>query len=542
MFRREHPAVPSGTDFPPKMKLPLLTRRQLLLGTGSLALLSGLAPRTLLAVPRLDVDPFMLGVASGDPLPDGFVIWTRLAPHPLEEHAGMPMTAIPVRWEVAEDEHFRRVVQRGEFIARPELGHSVHVEVQGLSSARPYWYRFMVDAAVSPTGCVRTAPAAGSLPDRVRIAVTGCQHYEAGYFTAYAHLARESDLDALFHYGDYIYEGPAGRGITLDGHKIMVREHFGQEIYDLADYRRRYAQYKSDPELQAAHAAVAFITSFDDHEVDNNWAGDFDQDGVPAEAFVLRRAAALQAWYENSPVRRAQFARPDGLTMHRRLDYGRLLRMHVLDTRSYRTNQFCSKADEPHCRTDHGGPDSLLGNTQERWLREGLDNTARWNLIAQQVVCMPLDRRRPEATTPVLSDDAWDGYPQGRARLLADIKARGLTNVVIATGDVHQHYVGHVPENPDDLASAPIASEFVCSSITSNGDGSLLRRGQEHYLAQNPHIAFNNAQRGYQVFDVGAQRWTTEVKTVDRVQTRGGALSTVARFHVAPGRPQPEPF
>lgn len=523
------------------MTLSRISRRQLLAGAGGFALLTGLAPARLLAsAPQLQGNPFTLGVAAGDPHPDGFVIWTRLAPQPLAEHSGMPMTAFPVQWEVAEDEHFARVVQHGVHIARPELGHSVHVEVAGLAPQRPYWYRFHLADASSQTGRARTAPAAGSLPGQLRIAVAGCQHYESGLFTAYRHLANDGDFDALFHYGDYIYEGPAGKGVTLDGQRILVREHVGDEIYDLADYRRRYAQYKGDADLQAAHAAVAFIPSFDDHEVDNNWAGDYDQDGVPVPAFVLRRAAALQAWYENMPVRRAQMARPDGLTMHRRLDYGRLLRVHVLDTRSQRSNQFCSKPGQPHCRTDHGGPDSMLGAAQEHWLAQGLDNPAHWNLLAQQVVCMPLDRRRPQASEAVLSDDGWDGYPQARARLARAIGQQGKGNVVIATGDVHQHYVGHLPSTPDDPASPALASEFVCTSISSNGDGSLLRRGQEHYLSNNPHISFNNAQRGYQVFEVSAQRWTTELKVVDRVQSAGGALSTVARFQVEPGRPQPQ--
>lgn len=452
----------------------------------------------------------------------------------------MPMTAMPVRWEVAEDDRFSRVVRRGVELARPELGHSVHVEVGGLKPQRPYWYRFHLDDASSTIGRARTAPAIGSLPDNIRIAVAGCQHYEAGHYTAYQHLAIDGEFDALFHYGDYIYEGPSGKGVTLEGRKIVVREHAGDEIYDLADYRRRYAQYKSDADLQAAHATVAFVPSFDDHEVDNNWAGDFDQDGVPAEAFVLRRAAAMQAWYENMPVRRAQMARPLGLAMHRRLDYGRLLRMHVLDTRSHRSDQFCSKPDETQCRNDRGGPDSMIGNAQEQWLQQGLNNDARWNLIAQQVVCMPLDRRRPGGTEPVLSDDAWDGYPQSRKRLIETVQRHDLRNVVIATGDVHQHYVGHVPSNPQDLASAPIASEFVCTSISSNGDGAPQRKGQEHYLAQNPHISFNNAQRGYQVFDIRHERWTTELKVVDRVESLGGRLSTVARFQLSPDRPQPE--
>ncbi|MDB5422262.1 MAG: alkaline phosphatase, partial [Brevundimonas sp.] len=200
--------------------------------------------------------PFSLGVAAGDPLPDGFVIWTRLAPRPLEEHGGMPMRPFAVRWEVSEDEGFSRIVQAGETIARPELGHSVHVEVESLRPRRPYWYRFRIEGDdASPVGVARTAPAAHDTPERLRLAVAGCQHHQAGWFDAWRHLSQENDLDAVFHYGDYIYEGgaPANPSVILgsDGQPVD-RSHFGGEIYSLDDYRRRYAQYKSDPDLQAA--------------------------------------------------------------------------------------------------------------------------------------------------------------------------------------------------------------------------------------------------------------------------------------------------
>lgn len=238
-----------------------IDRRALLKGAGQLALVAGFAPQRLLAAP-LGANPFTLGVAAGDPWPDGFVIWTRLAPRPLEANGGMPHVAVPVGWEVSEDERFSRVVRKGEALARPELGHSVHVELGGLQPHRHYWYRFTVAGSdVSPVGMARTAPAAGMLVDRARIAVAGCQHWEAGFFDAWGHLAREADLDLVFHYGDYIYEGAAR---PLGG--AIVRQHVGGEIYSIDDYRRRHALYKTDPHLQAAHASCAFAVSFDDHE------------------------------------------------------------------------------------------------------------------------------------------------------------------------------------------------------------------------------------------------------------------------------------
>lgn len=522
----------------------LIERRKLLAGAGGLVLFAGLqAGGRAWSAPSLGGYPFTLGVASGDPWPDGFVIWTRLAPRPLDEHGGMPMAVVPVRWEVAEDERFSRIVQSGEAAARPELGHSVHVEVAGLSPRRPYWYRFHVDGAESsPVGTVRTAPAAGDTPDRVRLAVAGCQAYYHGWFDAYRHLSRESELDAVFHYGDYIYEGPSTQGkgkyVILDAAgKPVERSHFGGEIYSLDDYRRRYAQYHADPDLQAAHAASAFIPSFDDHEVDNDFASVYDQDGTPPEVFALRRYAAMQAWYENMPVRRSQFPRPGGLTMYRRLDYGRLVRMHVLDTRSYRGDQLCVHAAQKYCRADASLDPSILGARQEAWLDEGLNNSARWNLIAQQVFVMPLKGITPDGKDLPPFADKWDGYPASRERLVRSITERKLTNVVIATGDAHMNAIGTVPMRDAEPDGPAVATEFLATSISSNGDGALLSPNVTRFLnAANPHLAMANDLRGYHTYDIGPREWRTDVKVMDKVQSPGGKLSTLARFAVTPDK------
>ncbi|WP_341022531.1 alkaline phosphatase D family protein [Brevundimonas diminuta] len=518
-----------------------LDRRKLLAAAGGLTLFAGLDPHgRAWAAPRFGDDPFALGVASGDPAPDGFVIWTRLAPKPLEERGGMPALAVPVRWEVAEDDRFSRIVRSGEAIARPELAHSVHVEVAGLQPGRPYWYRFFTgNAEASPTGLARTAPAAGELRARVRLAVAGCQSYPHGWYDAWRHLAQEPELDAVFHYGDYIYEHGASRIVIKDAQgRIVDRQHVGEEIYSLDDYRRRYAQYKSDPDLQAAHAAAAFIVSFDDHEVDNDWASAFDQDGTPPEVFALRRFAAMQAWYEHMPVRRAQFPHPSGIAMYRRLDYGELLRMHVLDTRSYRSDQLCDRPDRDHCRQEDGPEATLLGHAQEAWLAEGLANSARWNLIAQQVRMMPLVKRGADGATTPVSMDQWSGYPAARARLVQAITNRKLSNVVVASGDAHVHNVGLVPIDDRAPDGPAAATEFLCTSISSAGDGGPESPGTRIYrTSDNPNLALANAQRGYQTFDITPREWRTDVKVMDRVQTPGGAVSTLARFTVTPDRP-----
>lgn len=530
-------------------KHPRLDRRRFLLGASSLALFTGLDPAVRAwAAPKFDAYPFKLGVASGDPLPDGFVIWTRLAPKPLEEHGGMPMLAVPVRWEVAEDERFGRIVRSGTEMARPELGHSVHVEPAGLEPSRPYWYRFTVDGAAdaSPVGMVRTAPAAGDMPQRLRLAVVGCQSYFQGWFDAYRHLAQEPGLDAVFHYGDYIYEGASGRFkdrfpiLDAAGNLVPERDHFGDEIYTLDDFRRRYAQYKSDADLQAAHATVAFIMSFDDHEVDNDWGGEQDQDNTPPEAFLLRRFVALQAWYENLPVRRAQFPRVDGGTRYfRRLDFGQLLRMHVLDTRSHRTNQICRDASSPKCRHVEGRPSTIMGAEQEAWLGEGLDNKARWNLLAQQVFVMPLQAKSPEGKVAPPFVDKWDGFPGSRQRLTRMIADRKLTNVVIAAGDAHMNAVGEVPLSDEDRDGPTIATEFLATSIASNGDGGLVTPHVKRFAdADNPFLKLVDDLRGYHTYDITPDQWRTDVKAMDQVQRKGGKLTTRASFVVEPHAPR----
>ena len=512
-----------------------LERRQLIKAAGGLALFAGLSPSPLFARP-LGANPFTLGVASGDPWPDGFVIWTRLAPRPLDEHGGMPAALYPVMWEVAEDEGFARVVRKGEAVARPELAHSVHVEVDGLRPHRTYWYRFTVPGSdLSPTGMARTAPASADLIQRLRIGVAGCQHYEMGFYGAWGHLAREPDLDLIFHYGDYIYEGKAGKiGVRSDGTRI-VREHAGEEIYSIDDYRRRYAQYKSDPDLQAAHAACAFAATFDDHEVDNNFAGDIDENGTAPEVFALRRFAAMQAWYEHMPVRKAQFPTLDGLKAYRHLDYGRLLRMHMLDTRSYRSDQPCGDGKIKPCPPEAHNGATIFGDAQEKWLNDGLGNGASWNLLAQQIMVMPFDLREAGAPEPYYATDLWDGYRPARTRLIESIRNHGLTNVVIATGDHHRHCVGTVPENDEDVEGKMAAVEFLATSITSGGDGSA--GGFDHYMKNNPQFKLYNNQRGYQLFDITPQNWTTDVKVMDQVTRPDGAIRSLAKFLVKPDRP-----
>jgi len=311
------------------------------------------------------------------------------------------------------------------------------------------------------------------------------------------------------------------------------------QFHRLASGRQRPGhERRADPDLQAAHAAAAFISSFDDHEVDNNWAEAYDQDGTPPEVFALRRYAAMQAWYEHMPVRRAQFPRPGGLTMYRRLDYGQLFRMHVLDTRSYRNDQLCTRPDQQNCRVGDTPDSTILGSAQEAWLGEGLNNPARWNLIAQQVWVMPLSDRQPDGTTrPRAAGDTWNGYPAARARLVKTIGDRGLSNVVIATGDAHVHAAGVVPVRNEELEGPAAATEFLTTSISSGGDGSAtLNESGRRMVEGSPNVDLLAQQRGYQTFDIAPTEWLTTLKVMDQVQSPGGQISTLARYVVKPDR------
>ena len=498
----------------------MLTRR-LFVASGAAAFVA--APAIVRAQAKWRAQPFSLGVASGDPSPDGFVIWTRLAPVPLDAHGGMPIESMPAAWEIASDEGFRSIVARGSTVARPELAHSIHVEVAGLKPDRRYFYRFEAGGERSPHGRARTLPLTMSRPQRLRFGVAGCQDYQSGYFTAYRHLAAE-DLEFVYHYGDYIYEyGPDNPA---------VRQHTGDLLMSLGDYRRRYAQYKSDSDLQAAHAAHPFFMTFDDHEIRNNWAGDFDDDDhVTQKVFRRRRQAAFQAWYEHMPVRRRQFPVGSAIQLYRGARFGNLARLDFLDTRQFRTNQPCSDGYKTACAEVYSPRAHIVSADEEAWLIRNLRrNDTHWNVIAQQVMMMSLDCRKDAAPGKILNLDSWAGYEVQRKRVLA--RMRGLNNVVVLTGDEHTNYAGLLHDRDQ-----PVAAEFVGTSISSDGDGDDMPSFGAGYLANNPQLKFINNQRGYLTCDVTPDEWRTNFMVLDRVSTPGGQLSKRATFAMARGEP-----
>ncbi|MGW0334050.1 alkaline phosphatase D family protein [Streptomyces sp. NPDC003011] len=466
---------------------------------------------------------FSLGVASGDPLPDGVVIWTRLAPDPLNG-GGMPNSAVPVQWEVAEDERFRKVVRRGTAQARPTYGHSVHVDVRGLRAGATYWYRFRADGQLSRVGRTRTAPAATSSPGGLRVALASCQNWQHGYFTPYADMLAQ-DPDVVLFVGDYIYESSPSA--------TAVRRHEGTgEPSSLTQYRNRYAQYRSDPDLAEMHANAPFVVTFDDHEVDNDFAGDIpqDPDKQAHNAFVARLTAAYQAYYEHMPVRATAVPNGPHIRMYRRLDFGRLARLNVLDTRQFRSDQATSQA---------GAQDpslTMLGAEQKMWLLKGLRGSpSRWNLIASQIMMAETDLKIGEGK--LWYYDAWDGYQAERNALLKQF--RNVRNPVVLTGDRHLTMVSDLREDYARPTSATVGAEFVGTSISSNGDQdqAAFRRQWDPLMADNPHWKLLDAHRGYHLFDIRRDRIDAQVRIVDTVLRPKSTPRTLARLRVDAGRP-----
>ena len=462
--------------------------------------------------------PFTLGVASGEPSPDGVVLWTRLAPSPLTDDGfgGMPARAVDVEWEVATDEGFTRVAQRGVVAATPESAHSVHVELAGLTSGAEYFYRFRTDGHISPAGRTRTAPAAGSLAP-LTMCFASCSHLEQGWFTAYRHLAQENP-DIVLHLGDYQYEYAARDG--------AVRPHVGPETVTLANYRQRYAQYKTDPDLQAAHAAAPWLVVWDDHELDNNWADEVPE--KPEQNFLARRAAAMQAYYENMPLRASAIPRGIDMQLYRRVGWGALATFHMLDTRQYRTDQPCRDEYRTDCAERFNPFATLTGPKQEAWLLNGFrESRARWDLLGQQVFFAGLELA--EGPAAGVNPDAWDGYVANRDRIVAGM--RGVRNPVVLTGDVHAHWAADIR----DGQFAPVATELVTSSISSGGDGSDTRPDVDAVMPENPHIKYFSNRRGYVRTRITPDELRADFRTVPFVTQPGAPVQTGATFVVSDG-------
>ncbi|MGH3449913.1 MAG: alkaline phosphatase D family protein, partial [Haloechinothrix sp.] len=375
-------------------------------------------------------DPFTLGVASGEPDQHSVVLWTRLAPDPLAEDGlgGMGVPTVEVRWEVATDRLFRSVVRRGIERTDAEAGYAVHAEVAGLKPGWEYFYRFRTTGDISPTGRTRTAPAPGTVGAGLAMSFASCSQYEHGYFTAYRHLAND-EPDLVLHLGDYIYEYQADVSVSPDGN---VRDHRGPETETLANYRQRHAQYRTDPHLRAAHAIAPWLVVPDDHEVDNNYAGDvYEKPDIPQPDFVQRRANAYRAYYENMPLRRRSKPSGSSIQLYRKVEWGSLANFHLLDTRQYRDDQACG--DGARICPDAADPArTITGAEQEAWLLDNFrSSTARWDILGQQVFFA-----RRVNSSGAESMDSWDGYKGSQDRIADGWVGAGVRNPVVLTGDV----------------------------------------------------------------------------------------------------------
>lgn len=508
-----------------------LTRRHLLAtGLGSAGLLLTPAQSLRTQPVSYSSDPFSLGVASGYPEPNAVTLWTRLAPAPLQPGGGMPATMVAVGWEVAEDDRFRRIVRSGTAWATPDWAHSVHVEVTGLAPAREYWYRFTSGDARSPVGRTLTAPAPGAGVDRLTIAVASCQYYERFHWAAYRDMAERAP-DLVVHVGDYIYEQ---RGAQAGPENDFVRSHDLAEPYTLDDYRRRYALYKLDPLLQAAHAASPWLVTSDDHEVDNDYAGAISKDNDDPALFLARRAAAYRAYYEHMPMPRRLVPFGADQRLHTNRTFGSLVDLYMLDGRQYRSDQACGGRQVTDCDAVFNTDRTMLGEAQERWLDSALANTqARWTLVAQGVVFAYQDTTPGEGVSYWAED--WNGYMAARQRLMDSLAAHRTRNPVILSGDVHAFQVNDVHARPGDIESPIAATEFVTTSISSGGPDQTMVDG---WLAENPNMHYGRGDlRGYLHLTVTPDAVQANMVAVDDPLRVDSAVHAAATFAVEDGRP-----
>ncbi len=475
---------------------------------------------------------FRHGVASGDPTPHSVVLWTRVTPTANATPGSGRGPRIAVTWQVARDRRFRHVVRRGKVMTGRGRDHTVKVDPGGLGAGRVYFYRFLYRGQSSPVGRTKTAPPANADNAGLRFGMVSCSNLQAGWFSSYRHLAARNDLDLVVHLGDYVYEygpGEYGYGQSNDD----IRTHVpAREMVSLADYRQRHAQYKRDPDLLRLHAKYPFVTTWDDHETTNDaWKGGAENHNEGEGSWARRKAAARRAYDEWMPVRMSGSARlNDGTRLFRRLKFGRLAELSMLDLRTYRSQQVAYQpdpgADDPS-RT-------ITGENQMAWLKESLDDDrALWKLVGNPVMIAPV--RIPEAyvdevgqilDTPLPQDgppynaDQWDGYTADRREVFDHIRDNGVNNAVFLTGDIHSGWACDLPFDVESYAAGTdlgtsVGSEFVCTSVTSNnlkditGDpsGASTTLVETGIKTANSHVKYLNFDdHGYSVVDVTRER------------------------------------
>jgi alkaline phosphatase D len=501
-------------------------------GAGSAMAMALMPGSALKAAPRFAANPFTLGVASGDPTASGIVLWTRLAPEPANPTA-LGTATIPVHWRIARDDAMRRVVAQGTASATPELAHSVHVEVKGLRAGADHFYQFHTGAEESTVGHFRTAPGHAAWAPQLTFAVATCQDVPSGYYTAYRDMV-QNDLDLVLHLGDYTYE----YGFDSWNRAEPVIAPFNSEAIDLRTYRLRHTLHKLDPDLQAAHAAFPFVVVWDDHEVQNDYSGLAPEWGSPSPEFSARRAAAYQAFYEHLPIRLSRALDPaEELRIYRRLDYGRLAEFTMLDDRQYRTDNPCGDGESLRCAAALGDDYTMLGRRQERWVKEGLDDSrARWSIVGQQLLLAELEHLPYEDER--YWNDAWDGYPMARQRLLEAVVDERVRNPVFFTGDWHSTFVNDLKLDFKDPAAPTVATEFVTPAITTGGDDTPYGPYYAPMVPFNPHIKYYEGdRRGYMKATVTKSQLQVDLRFVTTVEDSGGTGYTERTFYVEDRNP-----
>jgi alkaline phosphatase D len=490
-------------------------------------------------------NPFSLGVASGSPKHNSVVLWTRLMS---DASTGNPQFAnadVTVKWEVADDEGFRVNRREGQVVALAALAHSVHLELDGLQSDRWYFYRFQFGDAQSATGRTRTLPHPEAMVQKLRVAYASCQRWEHGYFSAYHHMCQEN-LDLVLFLGDYIYE--------YVGAVNSVRLPTGGWVRSLADYRERYALYRSEKSLQAMHAQCPWLITWDDHEVSNDYAGlERGQSGNISFNFAAQRAQAYQAFYEHMPLRASALtqsiqglAQGAELRIYGQVAFGKLANIYLLDDRQYRDRQVCNRADgygsgfvnPDQCEDWFNPKRSLLGAQQSVWLDQAFakaqTDARTWNVVAQQTIFGRRDFRVGEGLT--LWNDGWDGYSAARQQMTQSMQNNALKNPVLIGGDVHENWVGHVMADAYKDNSAKVGVEFCGAGITARSAGNAKLPAR---LAENPHFIFADSERkGYGVVEFTAKQIQTELRVVDDVRQPDTKIETLAKFEVEAGVPQ----
>ncbi len=520
-------------------------RRRTVLATGTagagLATLGGVGLSPATATPEESARSrsaryFAHGVASGDPKPRRVVIWTRVTPTTAASPGSGKGPQVTVTWEVARDAEFRRVVRRGTAVTGPGRDHTVKVDVTGLRPATWYHYRFRLDGVPSRTGRTRTAPRGRATPRNLRFGVVSCANLQAGWFTPYRALAERDDLHAVLHLGDYLYEYAPGRyGYGPDN--IDIRSHDpAREMVSLSDYRRRHAQYKRDADLAELHARYPWIVTWDDHEVTNDQWRDGAENHQPDEGdYLRRRARAHRAYDEWMPVRMNDTAAlGDGTRLFRRLRFGRLAELSMLDLRTYRSEQVATlPGGLGSLESDISDPDrTITGRRQLQWLKTSLSrDKPLWKLVGNPVMIAPVtfadlpnDLVDPvNDVTGLLPEDGvpynvdqWDGYTHDRREVFAHIRNHQVRNALFLTGDIHS---GWACELPYDTSTYPVGDsagvEFVCSSVSSNNLKDITRTPsrttsrlvEETIKANNRHIKYLNFDdHGFSILDITAKR------------------------------------